>query len=224
MAKYASLFLKLTSSPEVAGEKRFLGEAKDALYRDQIEIDSWDWDLTRASEASPLTKIGSKIPPPPNSVVPGQLSFRKSMCRATAGMLGAMRDGALLKAVFSLEEDSSTDFLLKVTLEDVRITNYSFDIKGQYVSEGWDLNYAKIRFDFRHNYADTRGDLTVTLTRPDNAPGKVSSGSDEEKFMELGEAMDSKTLRPLLTKLNSHIEKTELRGPVPGKLDKVTKK
>lgn len=227
MSKVASLFLKLTSSPEVAGESRFLGEAKDAEYRDQIEVNSWSWDLSRSSESSALTKIGSRIPPPPNSVVPSALKFSKTMCRASSGMLAAMRDGALLKAVFALEEDSDADFLLKVTLDRVRILEYELSIDGMEVSESWKLNYETIRFDYRNNYADTRGDLTATLTRHAGASSKdpvsLSSGSKEEEILALAEGMGAKELRPLLKKLESTLTKPALRGPVPGKLDKVTK-
>lgn len=227
MSRVASLFLKLTSSPEVAGEQRFLGEAKDALYRDQIEINSWSWDLGRASEASELTKIGSKIPPPPNSVVPSALKFSKTMCRATAGMLGAMRDGSLLKAVFALEEDSSADFLLKVTLDRVRILEYELEIDGMDVTESWKLNYETIRFDYRHDYSDVRGDLTATLTRHAGAPNKDpnvrTDGSKAEKILGLADEMDEKELRPLMKKLESTLTKKSLPGPVPGKTNKVTK-
>jgi type VI protein secretion system component Hcp len=227
MSRVASLFLKLTSSPEVAGEQRFLGEAKDALYRDQIEINGWSWDLGRASEAAELTKVSSKIPPPPNSVVPSALKFSKTMCRASAGMLGAMRDGSLLKAVFALEEDSSADFLLRVTLDRVRILEYELAIDGMEVTESWKLNYETIRFDYRHDYADARGEVTATLTRhagsPNKDPAVLSGGANTEKILGLADDMDEKELRPLLKKLESTLNKKSLPGPVPAKAGKVTK-
>ena len=158
MAKAASLFLDLSYSPwsgrfrapGASKEKPFLGEAKDAEYRDQIEISSWNWDVTKKSEVSKKLTGASGVPGP-NTVVPSVLRFTKTMCRATSGMLLAMREGDLLKAVFALEEDSDADFLLRVTLDLVRILDYQLSIDGPDVSETWKLNYESIRFDYRPN-------------------------------------------------------------------------
>jgi type VI protein secretion system component Hcp len=230
MSKVASLFLNLTSGPEGPGEKRILGEAKDALYKDQIEINGWSWDLSRSSESSALTKIGSSIPPPPNSVVPSALKFTKTMCRATSGMLHAMCDGSLLTAVFSLEEDSDVDFLLRVTLKRVRIVEYELSIDGPDVSETWKVDYGSIRFDYDSAYMKDgertltrRGAVTVKLTRHAGAsnkdPASLSSGSNEEKILALAEKMPQKGLEPLARKL----EKMSMSSPGIGKTDKATK-
>jgi type VI protein secretion system component Hcp len=226
MSKVASLFLELSIGTKGPGASLILGEAKDAVYRDQIEINSWSWDLSRSSESAELTKIGSSIPPPPNSVVPSALKFSKTMCRATSGMLGAMRQGKLLTAVFSLEEDSDVDFKLEVTLGRVRILEYEFGIDGMEVTESWKLNYETIRFD----YSSSIGGQTATLTRHAGAstkdPSAPAAGGDDEKIMKLAEGMDAKQLKPLiqrLEQLQSAPSKLALKGPVPGKLDKVTK-
>lgn len=227
MSKVASLFLEVFVGAKAPGATRILGEAKDALYRDQIEVNSWSWDLSRSSEASETSKMGSAIPPPPNSVVPSALKFTKTMCRATAGMLGAMRQGKLLTAVFSLEEDSDVDFKLQVTLERVRILEYEFGIDGIEVSETWKLNYDNIRFD----YSTGSGGQTATLTRHAGAstkdPATLATGGDEDKIIKLAEGLDVKQLKPLiqrLEQLQSSPAKSNLKGPVPAKVDKVTKK
>ena len=210
MSKVASLFLDLTYSPwsgrfrtsGAAGDKPFLGEAKDAEYLDQIEIDTWSWDVTHKSEVSKKSTAAPGSLPGPNSVEPSVLKFTKTMCRATAGMLAAMRDGELLKAVFALEEDSDADFLLRVTLDRVRVLDYELDIDGADVSETWKFNYETIRFDYRPNPRE--GELTAQLTRPPGAStADPSAGNSKEaKILSLAGSMNKNELAPLIKKLN----------------------
>jgi type VI protein secretion system component Hcp len=209
MSKVASLFLDLTYSPWSGrarsagggGEKPFLGEAKDAEYRDQIEINSWNWDVTQQSQISKKSPTGTASVPGPNTVVPSALKFTKTMCRATSGMLGAMRNGELLKAVFALEEDSDADFLLRVTLDRVRILEYDLNIDGPDVSESWKFNYETIRFDYRPNARE--GELTAQLTRPPGAStdDPSAANSKEEKLLSQARALGGPALKPLMSKL-----------------------
>ena len=216
MSNVASLFLLLTTGAPGAGEKKILGEATDAEYRHQIEVHSWSWDLTRSSESTELTRIGSRVPPPPNSVVPSVLKFDKTMCRATSGMLAAMRTGELLTAVFALEEDSTPDFLLKLTLKRVRILEYELDIDGSEVKESWKLNYEEIRFDYSPNYKE--GALTVNLTRHAGASTDAPSGeTPETKIRALAGKMEPAELRPLLKSLEADLNKPGVRKEVPAK-------
>ena len=209
MAKVASLFLDLTYSPwsgrfrtpGASSDKPFLGEATDAEYLDQIEISGWNWDVTQKSESSKKLTTGVNVPGP-NTVVPSVLRFSKSMCRATSGMLGAMRDGELLKAVFALEEDSDADFLLRVTLDRVRILDYDLGVEGPKISESWKLNYETIRFDYRPNPRE--GELTAQLTRPASASTDDSNSahSKEEKILSIAKSMEKVALPPLAKKLS----------------------
>jgi type VI protein secretion system component Hcp len=209
MAKVASLFLDLTYSPwsgrflapGAAKEKPFRGEARDAEYREQIEISSWNWDVTQKSESSKKSAAGVKNVPGPNTVEPSPLTFTKVMCRATAGMLAAMRKGELLKAVFALEEDSDADFLLRVTLDRVRIIHYDVNFDGPDTSESWKFNYETVRFDYRPNARE--GELTAQLTRPPGASTKdPSANSKEGKILALAKEMDKATLPPLIKTLS----------------------
>ena len=216
MAKVASLFLDLTYSPwsgrflapGAAKEKPFLGEAKDAEYRDQIEISSWDWDVTQKSESSKKSAAGVKNVPGPNTVEPSTLTFTKTMCRATSGMLAAMRQGELLKAVFALEEDSDADFLLKVTLDRVRIVKYGLTVNGFDVSESWEFNYETVRFDYRPSARE--GELTAQLTRHPDASTKSNAAKTKEKeILALATSMDKATLQPLIKKLSDLASKPD---------------
>jgi type VI protein secretion system component Hcp len=213
MAKVASLFLDLTYSPwsgrfrapSASKDKPFLGEAKDAEYRDQIEISSWNWDVTKKSESSKKVADTSGVPGP-NTVVPSVLKFTKTMCRATAGMLIAMREGDLLKAVFALEEDSDADFLLRVTLDMVRILDYELSVDGPDVSESWKLNYESIRFDYRPNVRE--GELTAQLRRSPTASTDAPAGAaNAEKILSLAKSMDKGTLQPLVKNLAEMVSK-----------------
>ena len=222
MSDVASLFLKLTSGPPGASEKRILGEATDAEYKHQIVVEGWGWDLTRSSESNELTKIGSRIPPPPNSVVPAVLRFDKTMCRATSGMLAAMRTGELLNAVFSLEEDSDPDFLLQLTLGRVRILKYDLNIDGPDVKETWQFDYDTIRFDYSPNYKE--GKLTVNLTRHAGASTQpAADNSGEAKIRALAEDMEPAALKPVIKSLEE-LSRAGPRSAKPVKPGGVVKK
>lgn len=216
MSKVASLFLLLTTGEPGMGEKKILGEATDAKYKHEIEVQGWNWDLTRSHESSESAKTGSRTAPPPNAVVPSVLSIEKSMCRATSGMLAAMRTGELLTAVFSLEEDSDLDFLLVLTLKRVRILEYELSINDNKVDESWTLNYEEIRFDYRPS--DQSGELTVKLTRHAGASTKASSKDNaEEKIRELAKKMEPSELKPLLKSLEADMNKPGARKEATSK-------
>ncbi len=209
MSDVASLFLLLTSGPPGPGAKKILGEATDAVYKHQIVIQGWNWTLTRSSESTELTKIGSSIPPPPNSVEPSLLKFEKTVCRATSGMLAAMREGELLTAVFSLEEDSDPDFLLQLTLGGVLIKDYDLSIDDAQAKESWELHYGTIRFDYTPNYKE--GKLTVNLTRDPNASDESpANGSVGGKIETLANKMEPAELRPLLKRLQTDLDSGRL--------------
>jgi len=223
MSNVASLFLLLTTGEPGMGEKKILGEATDAKYKHEIEVHGWNWDLSRSHESSELTKIGSRIPPPPNSVVPSVLSFEKSMCRGTSGMLAAMRTGELLTAVFSLEEDSDLDFLLVMTLKRVRILEYELDIDGADVTETWKLNYEEIRFDYRPS--DQGGELTAKLTRHAGASTQAPTNDNtEEKIRELASKLGPAELKPLLKSLEADMNKPGARKETTPKMAGVGRK
>ena len=218
MSNVASLFLLLTTGPSGPAGKKIAGEATDAEYRDQIEVHGWNWNLTRSSESSRATKVGAQLLPPANSVVPSVLTFDKPMCRATSGMLAAMRTGELLSAVFSLEEDSTPDFLLQLTLEGVRILEYELDIEGAEVKESWKLNYDSIRFDYAPDYKE--GKLTVSLERHAGASTDAPANEGpEEKIVALAAKMDAAKLGPLLKRLEADMSKPGIPkkgSPKPG--------
>ncbi len=195
------MFLQLGTGPDGAGVDRFRGEAKDALYRDQIEINDWKWSLVQPTDTSSMAGTGANASQTVNAAEPSILGFSKTMCRASSAMLNAMKSGEFLHAVFALEEDSDVDFLLTLTLTEVRIVGYELDISGPDVSEKWELDYKDIEFLYRRNYADVRGDLTVKLKRSANASKDSPSGSSEAKIMSLAEKLSADELKPLLKKL-----------------------
>jgi type VI protein secretion system component Hcp len=194
------MFLQLGTGPDGAGVDRFRGEAKDAEYRNQIEINDWKWNLIPPSDSSSMAGTGANASQSVNAAEPSILSFSKTMCRASSAMLKAMMTGEFLHAVISLEEDSDVDFLLTLTLTEVRICGYELDISGPEVKEKWDLDYKDIKFLYRRNYADVNGDLLLTLTRSANA-SKDKPGSNESKILSLAESMSAEELKPLAKKL-----------------------
>jgi len=198
MSNVASFFLKLTIGQPGAGEKRILGEATDASYKHQIEISGFNWDLARTSASSSAT--GSSASRLSTSVEPSILKFSKPMCRATSGMLSAMETGELLTAVFTLEEDSDTDFKLELTLTKVRILDYSMEMDETEVKENWQAEYEIVRFDYTPNYKS--GALTVSLTR--HAGASTESPGDQAaagKIHALAQGMKPAELKPLIKKL-----------------------
>jgi type VI protein secretion system component Hcp len=205
MSNVASFFLKLSAGPAGAGERVIRGEATDAAYRGQIEILSWNWEVEReaptAEQRAPGARTaGAPTPMRSSGVVPSVLKFTKPMCRATSSMLAAMEDGELLNAVFALEEDSATDFLLEMTLGRVRILEYSVEVEGTEIKESWQCNYETIRFDYRPDY--TQGKLTATLTRPAGAStAEPADKSPEGKILSMAAGMSSDQLKPLIKKL-----------------------
>jgi type VI protein secretion system component Hcp len=226
MSNVASFFLQLFVGPlpqseaEKKSAKVILGEATDKLYKQQIEVSSFGWELARTSASSRPT--GSGAPQRSTSSEPSILKFSKQMCRATSGMLSAMENGELLSAVFSLEEDSATDFKLELTLERVRILDYSVELEGTEIKENWQFNYESIRFDYKPDYKSAS--LTVSLTRyagaSTEAPADNSSGG---KIRSLAEGMSPEALRPLLKSLESDLSKRGTTSPVASKTTGVTK-
>jgi type VI protein secretion system component Hcp len=223
MSAVASFFLKLSAGTPGAGERVILGEATDAEYKHQIEVLGWNWEVERAAASTEKRVAGAATPMRSSGVEPSVLKFTKPMCRATSAMLAAMEVGELLNAVFTLEEDSDTDFLLEMTLSRVRILDYSVEIEGTEVKESWQFNYETIRFDYRPDYK--QGKLTATLTRHAGAattPPADQSG--EGKIRSLAEGMSADELRPLLKKLEADAAKSSLKSVVPAKTTSVTKK
>jgi type VI protein secretion system component Hcp len=194
------MFLQLGTGPRGAGARRFLGEAKDAEYRDQIEINDWKWSLLPTSDSSSMAGSGANSSQTVKAGEPSVLGFSKTMCRATSGMLKAMQTGEHLYAVFSLEEDSDVDFLLTLTLTDVRIIGYELDINGSEVTEEWKLDYSKIKFLYRRNYEDITGDLVLELKRSPNA-SKDTPGGTKSKILDLAKTMNLEDLGPLAKEL-----------------------
>lgn len=218
MSSVASFFLKLTKGGPGAAAKAILGEATDAEYKHQIEVSSLSWEVARTATSTEARVAGAATPMRSAGVQPSVVKFTKHMCRATSAMLAAMEDGDMLTAVFALEEDSDTDFLLEVTLSKVRILDYSLDLEGTEVKESWQLDYAEVTFDYRPDYK--QGKLTTTLRRQAGAPtAPPADNSQEGKILSMAERMSPIALKSLVKKLDTQANRP---SPLSAAADKKT--
>jgi type VI protein secretion system component Hcp len=187
MADNARLFMRL----DIKGGSWIKGEAAAKEFAEQIELDDWNWTLSRKmSEDAASHGLGE--------IEPSVFSFDKRMDVASTPMLTVMEKGQLCKATITLEEASEAEFEMKIVLDDVRIREYELegesDEKSGELKEKWVLNYRTIRFDYRPT--GQPGAMNVELTRKAGASTEVpESGREHELFerlaLKLGQKADS---------------------------------
>ena len=161
------------------------GGAEDEEFKDQIELEDWNWTLGKAqSEAG--------------GVEPSVFSFSKTMDRSSTSLLGAMASGEELAVVVSLEEASDSEFELVLTLSKVRVIDYSMSAKNDKasgeVTEEWVFNYNAIRFDYKPTPRE--GKMTAVLTRTADAR-TASPPSTEDEILGLARRLNPRQLKDL---------------------------
>ncbi len=178
MPTFSRLYLQLkdatTNSPVT-------GEATDQGYRNQIQISSVSWDMSRSkTEAAGGTRGRAE---------PEEFEFSKLMDRASTPMLTKMRHGALLTAVLTLDSPEDSSFKLTITLEGARISSYKIDIKdgeksGE-IKEDWSFIYSEIKFEYK-TLED--GALLTSHKRTKETGNKDAQDAVLESFKALNEA------------------------------------
>lgn len=210
MANTAKLFMKLTA----AGSREIKGESEAEGFEGQIEVDDWSWEVaTRTSKKvdkapqSPKfddANLRSSRPPPvaesETKTEPSVFKFSKMMDRSSTALMYAMTSGELLTAVVSMEESSTAEFEIEITLTQVRVTYYEVTGKNDKASgeieEKWHLNYSDITFDYLPSVLKDKGKLSVKLTRPAGASTDAPR-SKEDELLELAGKFELPALEAL---------------------------
>lgn len=204
MAESANIHLKLLGKDG----KPIEGEAENARFVKQIDLDDWKWALgTDQTNGKPE---------------PTKFSFKKRMCRATPRMLSAMASGEPLEAVVEIEDYGIVDnnakpmFELKLTLKQVLVVNYSCDLdvgdKGGKIDENWDFDYDSITLDYRA--VTHEGTMTVEYLRPAGAKLRETDRS-EAQILKLAENMGREDLKQLWVKIKALSESQKFDKPTP---------
>jgi type VI protein secretion system component Hcp len=124
------------------------GEVLDKDFENEIEIDSWEWELSRLKDDKRVNVGGDA------KAEPSVFRFTKTLDSSSSKMLWKMQTGDKsadrLGATVTLREDSDMPFLLAVQLENIRITEYSVtgkdgEKRGE-IEETWTFNYDRITF------------------------------------------------------------------------------
>jgi type VI protein secretion system component Hcp len=168
MAK-SNLFLRLDDK----NGGTVLGECYDQKYQSQIDLLSWDWDVSDPAVANKADKGngdegtgaggrsggrqesesgGGKS----NKPKPSMLSISKTTDRSTTRLLGAMESGEIFpSATLTIEERfeetlEHLPFFMEIKLVDVFVADFSWSVSadgaGMTLKEDWKLNYRSINF------------------------------------------------------------------------------
>lgn len=194
--------MKLTGAS--SGEIK--GGSDDAGFEDQIELEDWNWTLGKSSGEE-------------KTVEPSTFTFSKLLDPATTAMLSAMCSGEELKAVISLEESSESEFELVVTLEKVRVVNYSLNARSEKdsgeISEDWAFSYTTIHFDYKPSAKE--GKLSARLSRAATA-SHAAPARIQEQILERAGELEPHELRELARRIEDLInmpagERSRAGGP-----------
>ncbi|MBT9500364.1 MAG: type VI secretion system tube protein Hcp [Burkholderiaceae bacterium] len=190
--------MKLTA----AGSREIKGESEAEGFEGQIEVDDWSWEIATTTgmkvdkpSQSPRfddANLRSSRPLPvtesETTTLPSVFRFSKMMDRSSTALMYAMTSGELLTAVVSMEESSTAEFEIEITLTQVRVTHYEVNGKNDKASgeieEKWHLNYSDINFDYLPTALKDKGKLSVKLTRPAGASTDAPK-SKEDQILEL---------------------------------------
>lgn len=180
------MFLQLTD----AGGGTIGGDAEDADYSGQIELENFRWGLEEAAVGKAITRKDgtSEVP---MRVVPGQLEFVKGPDSSTTRLLKAIASGEIMRgAEFTLTERSMLEpFHLVIKLTEVRLTDYELDVSDEEASltmeETWTLTYKTIKFTY-----DYEGKHEVELERPPGADESDTKSPSSQENKALGEMTD----------------------------------
>lgn len=177
MATFSRLHMQLT---DASTNLRMKGEATDHDYRDQIQLSSVAWGMSRATpQGQGVTRGKSQ---------PEEFTFRKMMDQASTSMLTKMRHGVRLNAIVILDSPDDSGFKLTLKLNNARIAEYRIDIKdGEKsgdISEDWTFTYDEIVVEYMPTAKET---LT---TRQKRAPGAESSKAVLDSVLDAFKALN----------------------------------
>jgi type VI protein secretion system component Hcp len=166
----ASFFLQIPAPKH--GAVVVAGEAEEQDFEGSIEATSWDWGVSDKASKDAAQKDAAKDGGKQDiakghgntgdqSYEPKPLRFTKSTDRSTTRLLTAMLNGETFpSAMFTLRQqwkvgtgdgkEKDEEFLLHLTLTDVRVTSYNFSAHSeQDLDEDWVFSYRTIQFDYK---------------------------------------------------------------------------
>lgn len=193
MADTSRLFMKLTKK---ASGDMINGEAVVTEFKNQIELEDWNWNLGRDKSDGSLarTAVAARGAEQLGSVTPSPLAISKYMDRSTPSILSAMVADELLTAQITLEEAADVEFALVIDLSNVRVLNYEVDgdveDKSGQVKERWTLNYEEIKFHY--SLPGQQGKATVELMRDPDASTDMPDTPDLAEFKKYALRLGSK--------------------------------
>lgn len=161
-----------------------IGDVLDRDFKAHIEIENWDWRLTRpdrdkgaiAGDALPVTSV---------------FRFSKAMDRATTGMLNHLAANSELTAEVTLVQERDRTFKFVAVLDKVRISGYSLKAQDEEatttIEEDWVFEYEEIRIDHDPAIEGMKKALTTKHVRArDTKDMERPSETAFEKFKQLG--------------------------------------
>ena len=150
------MFLKVVS----VSRGPLMGEAQDAIHKDEIDVVRWSWGM---SAQSALSSAGKS-----SKATLRELVIVKPVDSASTALMSMMRSNELVKqAILTVRKAGSTPHeYLKITIEKGRITSLDvnasdYDTKG-YVTETLTLSFQKIDIEYLPQGGDglSRGGMT----------------------------------------------------------------
>lgn len=195
MSTYARLYMSLTVNK---GSKHVAGNVLDRAYEQEIEVEDWEWKLTRP-ELNEGESDGK-------STMASEFSFTKVMDQASTQMLSLLATGEELSAVVTLVQTTDNPFKLVAYLENVRITGYTINAKDQEkstsIEESWVFQYENITLEHEPEPGKNKATQTFATkherTQKDNAQNSVNLvKSVVDDFIKLKMPDQDKALRQL---------------------------
>ena len=171
MSTHARLYMSLSVDK---GNKKIVGDVMDKEYPFLIEIEGWDWRLSRPEVDSGGAKGTSNTDGQRTKA--GEFNFSKRMDRASTQMLSLLQSGEELTAVVSLVQSTDVAFKLVVTMKQVTICSYSLNAKdgekSTEIEEDWAFRYRLITIEHQ---PEKRNATTATETLSNNVrSGRVA--------------------------------------------------
>lgn len=152
-----------------------LGEASDLEYIEQIELESWDWNVKRNTKSERSAKPAE----------PDVFSFSKQMDKSTTQMLNKMKTGEKLSATLTMVEGSDLPFKLVIQLKDIRVIDYSLTAKDEEksaeITEDWEFHYGEITFEHSPDADKRTKQRVMTLTSTLKRSADAAKGSNAAK-------------------------------------------
>jgi type VI secretion system secreted protein Hcp len=172
------------------------GESEGRGHEGQIDITSWNWDVSdkSAAKTGASTNVAGRGVAATSAkasagsteevgIDPSLFTFTKPVDCATTVLMKAMNGGELLqRATFELLEEMEevkNPFHLRVLLEKVTVVSYRLGGRaGEFrvdLDETWELNYTTISFDYV-----SAGGMSASFPRSPGSTKRAASKSEPD--------------------------------------------